>query len=76
MDNAKRIVVNGEVVESPADDELTFEQIVSIAFPECETPEDYTVTYHCGNIQGSLSSGESVEFHAGTVFNAALTSGA
>ena len=68
------IIVNGtpEVVH---DNELTFEQVVALAFPTPPTGQDihYIVTYYNGAGRppdGELTKGEAVKVKDGTVFNA------
>ena len=71
-----RIVVNAreKIVKS---DELTFAEVVHIAFPEPPKPDTvFTVTYRHAPRKphdGSLTKGEKVEIEDGTIFDVTRT---
>ena len=72
------IYVNSRPVEVPAKDELTFDEVVALAFsnPEKGTNIVYTVTYRRGQgnkPQGTLVQGESVKVKDGMVFDVTRT---
>lgn len=72
------IIVNGRERTWPKNQDISFEQVVEIAFPNQPSgPEySYTVTYSKGDDKkphGSLVAGESVKAKKGTVFNVTQT---
>jgi hypothetical protein len=73
-----KIIVNGQPHEVPKHEEITFDQIVNLAYDNSPpTGENvvFTVTYKGkhGKHQGSLLEGQSVEVHAGMIFNVTAT---
>ncbi len=71
------IVVNGRPKTVTAR-ELTFEQVVRLAFPNATPNENtvYTVTFkrgHGNKPEGTLVAGESVKIKEGMVFNVTAT---
>lgn len=76
------IIVNGTTTPVDTDDltagdELTYDQVIELAFPDGgRGPQiEYTVTYYNGprDAQGGLSEGELVKIKSGTVFNVTRT---
>jgi hypothetical protein len=69
------IIVNSRPHETEKGDEITFEELVQIAFPGGggENPT-FTVTYRRGHGKdGTLASGQSVKVKDGMVFNVDVT---
>lgn len=72
------IIVNGRERTWPKGTEISFEQVVELAFPNQPPNPDfsYTVAYSKGDDkkpQGSLVAGESVKVKKGMVFNVTQT---
>jgi hypothetical protein len=70
----RTIIVNGRPKKWAAET-ITFEQVVSLAFPEASPNPNtvYTVTYKKGGDQGSLVAGGSIAVKPGTIFNVTAT---
>ena len=71
------IIVNGRPAHAETD-EVAFDQIVNIAFPDggCGEYISYTVTYYNGGgrpDKGGLAEGENAKVKDGTVFNVTRT---
>jgi len=71
------IIVNGRQ-KTYAEKEISFEQVVELAFPNHHTePEfEYTVTYskgHDDKKEGTLTAGHSVKVKDGMIFNVTET---
>jgi hypothetical protein len=69
------IIVNGRRKEVSAD-QLSFDQVVLLAFGEIKPNFAYTMTYKAGpkeNPEGSMSSGDSVRIKNGMHFNVTAT---
>jgi len=76
-EKAVEIIVNGRQKEVKSE-ELSFEQIVALAFPTPPTGSNivYTITYRKGNgnkPEGTLTPGESVKIKDGMIFNVTAT---
>lgn len=72
------IVVEGTAHEWPKNTEITFEEVVTLEYPDFAShPEiTYSVGFHKahGNKEGILSPGDSVKVKDGMVFNVSDTS--
>ena len=72
------IIVNGREHTLPKKEELTFEEVVALAFPNDPGGQFivFTVTYrrgHGNKPEGMLSPGESVKVKDGMIFNVTRT---
>ena len=72
------IIVNGREKEVPKEGELTFDELVALAFNPVPTGEFicFTITYRKGNgnkPEGTLAEGESVKPKDGMIFNVTAT---
>ena len=72
------IIVNGTTTSVDSGDELSYDQVLELAFPQGERGPniEYTVTFYNGGgriDQGGLSEGEHVKIKSGTVFNVTRT---
>ena len=72
------IVVNGRPREVPKNDDLTFEEVISLAFPNPPTGDgiQYTVQYtrgHGNKPAGTLVEGQSVKAKEGMEFDVTST---
>jgi hypothetical protein len=70
-----KIVVNGREHEVTKH-ELSFEEVVALAFPNPSTDDTYTVTYRKADgkkTDGTLSAGGAVHVKDGTIFNVTAT---
>jgi hypothetical protein len=72
------IIVNGEAKEVPKKEEITFDEVVNLAYdnhPPTGENVVFTVTYSGGHgkHKGSLLEGQSVEVKAGMIFNVTAT---
>lgn len=77
-DKTITIVVNGREKEVPKKDELTFDELVDLAFDNPPTGEFicFTITYRKGHgdkPEGTLPEGESVKVKDGMIFNVTAT---
>lgn len=76
MSQTVNIIVNARP-KTVAKDEITFEEIVRLAYDNPPTGENwvFTVTYHRGhgNKEGSLRAGEDVKVKDGMVFDVTAT---
>ena len=77
VDKGIRIIVNGTPHVVPTD-EVTFDEVVNIAYPDGGRGEliTYTVTYYDGGgrpEEGALIEGEAAKVKDGTVFNVTRT---
>ena len=69
------LIVNGRPKQFDAD-EITFAQVVGLAFDQINENTVYTVTYKRGpkeNPEGTMSSGDKVAVKSGMVFNVTAT---
>lgn len=76
QDHKVTVIVNGQrrTVEG---DQLSYEQVVRLAFPNVDPNTAYTVTYDKGpkeNREGSMDAGDRVRIQNGMVFNVSATS--
>lgn len=77
-DKAVTIIVNGREKEVPKNDELSFDELVALAFENPPQGEFicFTITYRKGHgdkPEGTLPEGESVKAKKGMVFNVTYT---
>lgn len=77
MDNNTSIIVNGRK-ETLKTNEVSFDDLVKEAFPDCGAGEDiyFTITYEGGgrkSPEGTLSKGSCVEIKDGMIFNVSRT---
>ncbi len=77
-DKTVTIIVNGREKEVPKNDELSFDELVSLAFDNPPTGEFicFTITYrkgHGNKPEGTLPEGESVKVKDGMIFNVTAT---
>ena len=77
-DKTVTIIVNGREKEVPKNDDLTFEELVALAFNPVPTGEFicFTITYrkgHGNKPEGTLAEGESVKAKKGMIFNVTAT---
>lgn len=76
-DKTVTIIVNGREKEVQKNDDLLFDELVSLAFDDPPTGEFicFTITYRRGhgNKQGTLIEGESVKAKDGMIFNVTAT---
>lgn len=78
QDKTITIIVNGREKEVPKNDDLTFDELVSLAFDDPPTGEFicFTITYRKGTgnkPEGTLPEGESVKAKDGMIFNVTAT---
>lgn len=66
------IIVNGRPKKVP-DKDMTFEEIVALAFNPLPPNAFFTVTYSHGNKSGSLLAGQTVPIQNGMIFNVTET---
>ena len=76
QDHKVTVIVNGQrrTVEGA---QLSYEQVVRLAFPNVDPNTAYTVTYDKGpreNREGSMDAGDRVRIQNGMVFNVSATS--
>lgn len=77
-DKTVTIIVNGREKEVPKNDDLTFDELVVLAFDPVPTGEFicFTITYrkgHGNKPEGTLAEGESVKAKDGMIFNVTAT---
>lgn len=77
-DNTITIIVNGQAHEVPTKEELTFDEVVDLAFNPRPMGENivFTVTYQRGHgdkPQGTLVEGKTVKAKDGMVFDVTVT---
>jgi len=73
-----KIVVNGRQKDITTEDELSYDQVVHLAFDPPPTGPDliFTITYRNGppeNHEGTMVEGQTVEIREGMIFNATPT---
>lgn len=71
------IIVNGEQKEVDKKEELSFDEVVALAFDPVPGPNfEFSVTYRRGagtKPEGALSAGDSVKVKDGMIFNVTAT---
>ena len=72
------IIVNGREKVVPKNEELSFEQLVSLAFDDPPSGQNivFTITYrkgHGNKPEGTLTEGETVKAKDGMIFNVTAT---
>lgn len=72
------IIVNGREKTVPKNDDLTFSELVALAFDNPPSGENiaFTITYrkgHGNKPEGTLAEGESVKIKDGMIFNVTPT---
>ncbi len=77
-DQTVTIIVNGREKEVPKNDDLSFDELVALAFNPVPTGEFicFTITYrkgHGNKPEGTLAEGESVKAKEGMIFNVTAT---
>ena len=75
-DHRVTVIVNGQRREVEGE-QLSYEQVVRLAFPNVDPHTAYTVTYDKGpkeNREGSMDAGDKVRIQNGMVFNVSATS--
>jgi hypothetical protein len=75
-DHRVTVIVNGQRREVEGE-QLSYEQVVRLAFPNVDPNTAYTVTYDKGpkeNREGSMDAGDKVRIQNGMVFNVSATS--
>lgn len=76
QDHKFTVIVNGQR-RTVDGDQLSYEQVVRLAFPNVDPNTAYTVTYDKGpkeNREGSMDAGDKVRIQNGMVFNVSATS--
>jgi hypothetical protein len=75
-DHRVTVIVNGQRREVEGE-QISYEQVVRLAFPNVDPNTAYTVTYDKGpkeNREGSMDAGDKVRIQNGMVFNVSATS--